>query len=280
MIASCVLPFVQSQAVLEKSMDVADLYLWPLIVAVIGFLALWPISLVRSDVSIVDLAWGPGFLIQLGVAAIILPSLGGQAWMILGVIAVWSARLTWTLARRRIREGHEDARYVSIRESWGQSFWWKSAFIVFLLQAVIQWLITIGPITGLAAGADTPWVLAWFGLLVAAFGLGLETLADQQLDRFKRSAQPDDLLRTGLRAHMRHPNYLGEIVFWIGVALIILETGAVVGVLSPVLIFIFLTRISGAPLLDERLSATRPGYGTYKTEVPAFLPALTSLYPR
>jgi steroid 5-alpha reductase family enzyme len=258
-------------------MDVADLYFWPLIVAMVGFLAIWPVSVIRNDVSLVDLAWGPGFLVQMSVAAIVLPSLSAQAWLLLGVVGVWSLRLTWTLARRRLREGHEDARYTAIRDSWDPGFWWKSAFIVFLLQSVIQWLISIGPITGLAAASGMPGWLAYLGVLIAAVGLGLEALADQQLDQFKRTAGPGDLLQTGLRAHIRHPNYLGEIVFWVGVALITLDYGATVGLLSPVLIAVFLTRISGVPLLDERLSATRPGYGAYKAQVPPFLPALTKL---
>ena len=75
-------------------------------------------------------------------------------------------------------------------------------------------------------------------------------------------------MTSGLRAHMRHPNYTGEIIFWIGVALILVDGGVWLGLLSPVLITLFLTKVSGAPLLDERLSETRPGYAAYRARCP------------
>jgi steroid 5-alpha reductase family enzyme len=196
--------------------------------------------------------------------------------VLLVVVGIWSLRLTVTLGARRFREGHEDPRYTSIRESWGPAFWWKSIFIVFALQAFLQWLIVLGPIAGLAAEPAPLGGLAWLGVVVALGGLALESIADRQLDAFKREAPAGALLTTGLRAYVRHPNYTGEIMFWCGIAAILVDGGVWLGLLSPVLIAFFLTKVSGAPLLDERLSETRPGYAAYRARVPAFLPDLTA----
>lgn len=246
----------------------------PLAVALVGFAALWPLSVWRKDASLVDFAWAPGFAVQALIAALVLIETHTRAGLILLLVFAWSGRLGFVLIRRRLREGLEDARYTAIRDSWGPSFWWKSLFLVFILQAILQWLISLGPIAGILS-ADTPLgVLAGVGVLIAIAGFVLETLADQELDQFKKSAAHHSLLTSGLRSRMRHPNYTGEIAFWTGIALICLEAGAWGGLISPILITFFLVKVSGAPMLDEHMAATRPDYAAYKKRVPAFLPKL------
>lgn len=249
----------------------------PLWVALIGFCAIWPLSVWRRDASLVDAAWGPGFAVQLLIAASVAAQLGARAGLLLALVCLWSARLGFVLLRRRWREGHEDGRYTSIRTSWGRGFWWKSFFIVFVLQAFLQWLVALGPISGVLAANQTLGGIAVFGAALAVGGLALETLADRELDRFKQTAPPGALLTTGLRAHVRHPNYLGEIIFWVGIGLVCLEGNAWMGLASPILITLFLLKVSGAPMLDERLGNTRPGYAAYKRSVPAFIPRLGPL---
>ncbi len=246
--------------------------------ALICFVAIWPISVLRRDASLVDLAWGPGFLIQLCAVALMMPEIGERGILLLSIVGLWSARLGWVLARRRIREGHEDPRYTSLRNSWGPSFWWKSLFVVFVLQAFLQWLVVLAPIYGMLTTEQLVGKLAVAGCCTALCGLLLEAVADQQLDRFKsRNVHAHALMTTGLRAYVRHPNYSGEVVFWIGICMILLDSGSLIGLLSPVLILIFLTKISGVPLLDERLGETRPGYAEYRSRVPGFIPRLRSL---
>ena len=246
----------------------------PLLVALGCFVLLWPLSLWRRDASLVDALWGPGFLIQLLVAAWILGELTPHGWLLVGTVGIWSIRLGIVLGGRRLREGHEDPRYQVIRESWGPAFWWKSLFIVFILQALVQWVVAIGPLSGMLAPDQPLGLLAWAGLVVAMAGLSVEAIADRQLDRFKRTAGKGQLLTTGLRAHIRHPNYLGEMVFWAGIAMIALDAGAWAGLISPIVITLFLTKVSGVPMLDEHLSRSRPQYAVYKKRTPALLPTL------
>ena len=244
----------------------------PLVAGLAGFVALWPISLRLRDASIVDFAWAPGFLVQLSIALALIPEAGARTWVVFGLVAVWSARLTVTLTARRVREGHEDPRYTAIREGWGHAFWWKSLFIVFILQAVLQWLIVSGAIAGAAAPVQELGAVAALGAAVALAGLVLESVADRQLDRFKRRHGSGVLMTVGLRRHVRHPNYTGEILFWLGIAVIGLDGGAWLAVLSPILIAALLVLVSGAPILDERLGSTRPDYAAYRSRTPAFLP--------
>lgn len=248
--------------------------LWPLAAAFVGFVCIWPLSVWRKDASLVDLVWAPGFAVQVGIAVSLAGEVDARGLLIIALICAWSARLSYVLIRRRLHEGVEDARYTAIRTSWGPSFWWKSLFIVFVLQSFLQWLISLGPIAGVVLTDGPLGILSRAGTCIALVGVVLEAKADHELDKFKAEAGAGGLLTTGLRAYVRHPNYTGEIIFWVGMALIAVEGGALLGLISPVLIIFFLTKVSGAPMLDERLAATRPEYQAYKERVPAFLPRL------
>ena len=216
-----------------------DIYWGPLLIALVCFLALWPISLRLHDVSIVDFVWAPGFAIQLALAIWLFGALGDRGILIAILIAAWVLRLSFTLIRRRLREGREDARYTDIRQSWGPAFWWKSIFIVFGLQAIIQWAIAVGAIAGAVATGQSIGFLAFAGAAIALAGIVIETVADRQLDHFKRDNGPGSLLTTGLRKYIRYPNYAGDIAFWAGIGLIGLDGGAWLALISPVLIAVF-----------------------------------------
>mgnify|MGYP000333147371 CR=1 FL=1 len=234
------------------------------------FIALWPLSVLLTDASIVDAWWGPGFL----VAALI--SWSGttdeRAILLLALVGIWALRLGAMMIRRRIRHGAEDSRYKMIRESWGPSFWWKSLFIVFLLQGVLQCIVALPPLIALQLPPYPLGVLGIIGALVATVGLTLETIADAQLDRFKRTATKDEICDTGLRAYVRHPNYTGEMIFWGGIWLIAAEAGAWWTVISPMVLIFLLTKVSGAPMHQATMELSRPAYAQYSLSTPAFLP--------
>ena len=256
------------------------IYWAPLLFALTAFVVLWPISVRKQDASIVDFVWAPGFVLQISVALALFGALDARAALVLCLVLAWSIRLSRTLIGRRLREGHEDPRYTSLRQSWGPSFWWKSLFVVFALQAVLQWLVVLGAIAAATASGQVLGWAAWAGVLLAISGIALEAVADLQLDRFKQSAGPGKLLTTGLRRYVRHPNYSGEILFWVGIAVIGLEGGAWLALISPILMAALLVLVSGAPMLDERLSETRAGYDEYRSRTPGFFPRLSGLFRR
>lgn len=249
------------------------LYLNALLLSGAVFLALWPVSLAFRDAGVVDAWWGPGF----GAAALLVWWTSGapddaRTYLLLSLILIWSLRLGFVMVRRWLAHAEEDRRYRLIRKSWGAAFWWKSLFIVFVLQAVMQWLVALGPLSGIIAAPAPLGVFAFIGLLIALGGLALETVADAQLDKFKQTAPEGALLTTGLRAHVRHPNYSGEILFWWGVWLIVAPVAPFWAILSPVLLTVLLTKVSGAPMLAETLGKTRSDFAGYAERTPAFIP--------
>ena len=251
-----------------------DIFLAALALSVIVFAALWPVSLVMRDVSIVDGWWGPGFLGAAALAAYLSAPQSERGWLLLGLVGVWAARLGFVLIRRRVRHGQEDGRYVVIRKGWGASFWWKSFFIVFLLQGFLQWVVAIPALAGIAADASPLGVVGYLGAAMAVLGFCVEAKADAELDAFKRSAKPGELLTGGLRSFVRHPNYLGEMIFWWGVWLIAAEAGAWWTIFGPITLCVLLTKVSGAGITSEYLEKTKPEFSGYARRTPAFIPSL------
>lgn len=257
-------------------MDDLPTYLHALALSGAVFLSLWPVSLALRDVGVVDAWWGPGF----GAAALVVWWIAdgpdnARALLLLSLILIWSIRLGVVMARRWFAHAEEDHRYRMIRRSWGASFWWKSLFIVFVLQGALQWLVALGPLSGIIAAPAPLGAIAFVGIAIALAGLALETVADAQLDKFKRTAPKDALLTTGLRAHVRHPNYSGEILFWWGVWLIVAPVAPFWAILSPILLTILLTKVSGAPILAETLGKSRSSFAGYAACTPAFIPGFS-----
>jgi steroid 5-alpha reductase family enzyme len=189
------------------------------------------------------------------------------------MVVIWAGRLGSFLFRR-IRRAGKDNRFDDI----------KPSFIRFLNAWTIQalWVtFTVG--AALVAITTTNRkeldLFAFIGLLVWLLGFGIEVVADAQKSRF--SANPDNqgrFIQTGLWARSRHPNYFGEIILWIGIAVValpVLRGWQWVTLVSPAFVTLLLTRVSGVPLLEKRADEKWGGqedYETYKRTTPVLIP--------
>ena len=243
---------------------------------VVAFTSLWLVSLVIGDASIVDIFWGPGFVL-VGVASLMSfpgdPT--GRGLLVAGLATIWAARLALHIGIRNAGAA-EDFRYRKMREEAGSSFWWISYFKVFLLQAVLLWIVSSplllaqrpGPGAGLTA-------FDGLGIVLFVIGFAVESIADRQLARFKRDPNNRGrVMRAGLWSRSRHPNYFGEAVLWWGLGLLALPTGGWLALIGPLLITFMLIKVSGVAMLDAALIERRPGYAEYVRSTPAFFPSL------
>lgn len=241
--------------------------------AVIAFTLLWLVSLVLRDASIVDIFWGPG-VAGLGWSYLLLvaaPSRLGLATCVL--VTVWGVRLAAHIAARNMGAG-EDYRYRRWRDQAGPAFWWVSLFKVFLLQAVVAWVVSSPLLLVQRAGAGPAhlWLVA-VGSVLWLVGFSFEVVSDWQLVAFKRDpASRGEVLSSGLWSLSRHPNYFGEAVLWWGIGLMAAAVGGPLALVSPALLTFTLLRISGVAMLDRDLAGRRPGYAEYIERTPAFLP--------
>jgi steroid 5-alpha reductase family enzyme len=196
--------------------------------------------------------------------------------MLVGALVVaWSVRLTWNWARGWPGMHHEDWRYVDLYERAPLPPWATSLLGIHLFPTVQVWLgcLALGP--ALAWGGRALGLADCVALLVTGGAILLETIADEQLRAFNRSKQSGDVMDRGLWARSRHPNYLGEIGFWTGLALFGLAADPSWwwSLLGPVaMLAMFLA--ASIPMLDARSLARRPGYAEHMRRVPALLPRL------
>jgi steroid 5-alpha reductase family enzyme len=238
------------------------------------FTALWLVSLAVRNSSIVDMWWGPGILVVGLTYFLITPQPSSRAHLALALTAVWAIRLAWHIGARNIGHG-EDFRYAKWRRERGGSWWWFSYFKVFLLQAVIAWVVAMPlyyAITAPAPAALTIWDLA--GAVVFAVGFLFEAVGDAQLRRFKRNpANQGRVMDAGLWRYTRHPNYFGDALLWWGLGLLAVAVpGGVAGLLGPAIMTYLLVRVSGVALLETTLRQTKPAYADYVARTSAFWP--------
>lgn len=241
---------------------------------VAAMFALWLLSLVRRDVSIVDLWWGPGFVLLAGVAFALADAPGPRGALLLALTSLWGLRLgAYLLWRNHGRD--EDPRYARMRRHHGARFPWISLATVFGLQALLQWLVSLPlQVAQLVPGDAEFGVLDGFGIALFATGFFFESVGDFQLARFRADpANHGRVMDRGLWHYTRHPNYFGDCLVWWGLFTIALATPAGwLTIAAPLAMTFLLLRVSGVALLERSLVRTRPEYRDYIESTSAFFP--------
>lgn len=196
-----------------------------------------------------------------------------RSLIIVALVAVWAARLG-SFLYRRVKKAGSDSRFDEIKPSFLRFLmtWTLQGLWVFLTLAAALAAMT-------ASTAPTFGWLGWLGVLVWVIGFGIEALADAQKQAFRKDpANKGRFIQSGLWAWSRHPNYFGEITLWTGVALIalpVLSGWQYLTLVSPVFVYLLLTRISGIPMLESRAEerwGDDPTYREYKARTPVLFP--------
>ena len=234
-------------------------------------LATWVVSLFKRDVSVVDSMWSL-FLLAGGVVyAALAPQMNTRGWIVLVLLALWSLRLAVHLTMRNWGEP-EDRRYRAIRANHEPGFALKSVYVVFLLQAVLAWVVSAS-LHAAILGSAALGILDVLGAALVAFGILFESIADAQLGAFVRSPESRGrVMDRGLWRFSRHPNYFGECCVWWGFWLFAIAAGGWWSLVSPLLITVLLLRISGVTLLERDIGERRPQYSEYVARTSPFLP--------
>jgi steroid 5-alpha reductase family enzyme len=192
---------------------------------------------------------------------------------VIAVVVLWAARLSGYIAWRN-RGEPEDRRYREIRARNEPNFAYKSLYLVFWLQALLAWIVSL-PLLAAIAGSRPLNVLDYLGIALALAGLAFESVADWQLAAFRRNpANAAAVMDRGLWRYSRHPNYFGEFCVWWGLYLIAFSAGGWWSVLSPILMSLLLLRVSGVVLLEKSIDERRNAYQAYRARTNAFFPGL------
>ena len=193
--------------------------------------------------------------------------------LLAAVVLIWALRLGTFLFARVNRAGADD-RFDEIKKSLPR----------FLTVWTVQglWVSVTASAAWIAISSSTQVEMDAFaviGVLIWAAGFAIEVIADRQKSAFRADpANRGRFISTGLWSRSRHPNYFGEIVLWIGVAVIAfpaLQGWQLVGLISPIFVTLLLTRVSGVPLLEAKADAKwgdQADYQEYRRTTPVLVP--------
>jgi steroid 5-alpha reductase family enzyme len=228
---------------------------------VLQWIAFIPAFILQTE-KFYDLMGSITYLSVTFLAVLLSPLVDARSWLLLGIISIWTIRLGVFLFQR-IRAAGEDRRFRDIKPSLAR----------FLLTWTIQGLWVALTIAAALAAITTITkrdlgLIGLLGFLVWLIGFGIEVIADQQKSRFREDPQNvGKFINTGLWSWSRHPNYFGEIVLWIGVAIIafpVLSGWQWLTLVSPIFVVILLTRVSGVPMLERRADEKWGGQADYE----------------
>jgi steroid 5-alpha reductase family enzyme len=279
-IALCILPAYL--VAIAASVDGVFLSGIPIILlcAVVSFVTHWMIaapSLITSSEKYFDFTGMVATLLVVLTAMFALLSSGAEASIrsvfVASFVSVWTLRLGIFLYKRIVKAG-EDIRFRDIKKSLPKFLmtWTLSALWVFLTTVNAITLIALNPLEPIG-------IFFIMGALLWLLGFGFEVIADRQKKYF--SEQPKNegrFITQGLWSVSRHPNYFGEIILWAGIAIIslpFLSGWQYVTLVSPVFVFLLLTRISGLPFLEDKAEkkwGEDKDYIEYKKRTPILVP--------
>ena len=217
-----------------------------------------------------------GALTYISITALLLiitPGVDARALLLGALVVIWALRLGTFLFRRVSRAGKDD-RFDKLKTSFFRFLnVWTIQGLWVTFTAAAAW---VGITSSERVGLDA---FAIVGALVWAVGFGIEAIADLQKSRFNADpANKGRFINTGLWSKSRHPNYFGEILLWVGVAVIaipVLSGWQWVAIISPLFVTLLLTRVSGVPLLEKKADTRWGGqaeYEAYKKNTPVLIP--------
>jgi len=208
-------------------------------------------------------------------AVSIATALASAQWLIATMVLLWAGRLGSFLFRR-IHAAGGDQRFDHIKISSSRFF------VAWTLQGAWVVMTSCAALTAiLSAEQRAVGAVYVIGAVMWMAGFVIEVIADQQKSRFRADpANTGQFINVGLWARSRHPNYFGEILLWTGIAVMAmpyLSGNQWVVMLSPLFVYVLLTRMSGIPTLARRgqqLWGDDPAYQAYLESTPRLIPRL------
>jgi steroid 5-alpha reductase family enzyme len=185
------------------------------------------------------------------------------------LLFLWSIRLTYNWLRGWRGLKHEDWRYMQYRKKMGKKFWFMNLTGLQLMPTILVYLGSISLYPSVSLRKNPFGFLDIIALIITLGSILLETIADQQLYKFiKYRENSRQIISTGLWKYSRHPNYLGEILFWWGLYVFAIASDfsffwTIIGPTSITILFITVS----IPLMESRNLKMKPEYAEYKKKV-------------
>ena len=261
----------------EATLEVSDIslvyYLWAWIFA-IQIIVFIPSFIFRTE-HYYDLTGGITYISTVVMALILKNSYQGidLISLLLGsMVIIWATRLSSFLFLR-VKKSGEDVRFKKIKHS----FSWF--LMTFMLQGMWVFMCIFPALIVISSFNSEINNYAIVGSIIWLFGFLFEIIADNQKSNFNKFNK-GEFISNGLWSITRHPNYFGEFILWLGITIASLgyiDNYKYVLLLTPIFVYLLLTRVSGVNLLEdigEKRWGNSKEYQKYKEKTPLFFPKL------
>ncbi|KHL15129.1 steroid 5-alpha reductase family enzyme [Mumia flava] len=246
-------------------------------VAVVVLMGLVMATAIRiKNQSIIDIVWGPGFVVVAVVSYLASASSDGddaRRLVVLALTAVWGLRLGIYIGNRNRGHG-EDKRYTALMRHQTGSLVGFLIRKIYGLQGVLLWFISLPVQVAMYEDASIG-LLGALGIALWLVGFSFEAIGDWQLARFKADpANAGRIMDRGLWAWTRHPNYFGDACVWFGLWMLALgHPIGIVAVVSPIVMTKLLVSYSGKALLEKGMRRSKgAAYDEYVARTSGFFP--------
>lgn len=238
--------------------------------------AVMAVAIRIKNQSIIDIFWGPGFVVTAIVSYVMSIGSGGddtRRLVVLALTSIWGLRLGAYIGNRSRGHG-EDKRYTDLMRHRTGTLVGFLVRKVYGLQGAIMIVVSL-PVQFAMYQSEPLGIIGSIGIAVWIIGFGFETIGDWQLSRFKADpANAGQIMDRGLWGWTRHPNYFGDACVWVG--LFLLALGApwgLVAVISPIVMTRLLVSFTGKALLEKGMRRSRgEAYDAYVASTSGFLP--------
>ena len=197
-----------------------------------------------------------------------------RAWLVVILVWLWGVRLTANWATFWPGLEHEDWRYAPIKTNAGKWNALADFSAIHLFPTVIVFAACLPIYAAVAMDARPLNTLDYLAAAVTLIAILIELVSDIQLHRFLTHRKPGEIMKTGLWALSRHPNYFGEWLFWAGLALFGLAAvpSAWWWVLPGAIAMLVMFLVASIPMIDKRSVERRPEYQAHMARVSGFVP--------
>ncbi len=190
-----------------------------LLVPVAVFSLAYRIAHLTGKVTFLDAAWGGGFALIAWASSFAYSPRELPNLLLALAVNLWGLRLAWYVVKRIAKTG-EDKRYLDILKGYSENAERKAFLRLFMLQAGLQYIVSAAILRMNYIDPKPVGAVTWVGLFLFALGFVLEAVADGQLAAFKRDLNnKGKILQSGVWKASRHPNYFGESLVWLGLAI-------------------------------------------------------------
>jgi steroid 5-alpha reductase family enzyme len=237
---------------------------------IIATISVFIFSVMFKNSSLYDPYWSVA-PIPIAIYWIFTPAVSGvnliRLIIVMVLVGFWAIRLTvnWAIGWEGLQ--YEDWRYVNLRNQTGKGYWFVSFLGIHFFPTVLVFTGCLPLYVVLSAGSNPFGIIDVIAIIVTLSAIIIETIADSQMKKFRdnKDRKPEDIITSGLWKYSRHPNYFGEVSFWVGIYIFSLSANpsywwTLAGPVVMILLFSFIS----IPMMEKHILKSRPNYVDYQ----------------